>query len=65
LSDRPDWPRGCGFAVVQARNLPFLSSSPSDSLGFPGKEALMEWVTPDHEEIELNCEVSSYANAEL
>jgi len=29
------------------------------------KEALMEWVTPDHEEIELNCEISSYANAEL
>ena len=26
---------------------------------------LMEWVTPQHEEIDLNCEVSSYANAEL
>jgi hypothetical protein len=25
----------------------------------------MEWVTPQHEEIELNCEISSYANAEL
>ena len=25
----------------------------------------MEWTTPQHEEIELNCEVSSYANAEL
>jgi hypothetical protein len=25
----------------------------------------MEWVTPQHEVIELNCEVSSYANAEL
>jgi len=25
----------------------------------------MEWVAPQHEEIELNCEVSSYANAEL
>ena len=25
----------------------------------------MEWVTPQHEEINLNCEVSSYANAEL
>jgi len=24
----------------------------------------MEWVTPQHEEIDLNCEVSSYANAE-
>jgi len=25
----------------------------------------MEWVTPQHETIDLNCEVSSYANAEL
>jgi len=25
----------------------------------------MEWITPQHEEIDLNCEVSSYANAEL
>ena len=25
----------------------------------------MEWVTPQHEEIDLNCEVSAYANAEL
>jgi hypothetical protein len=27
--------------------------------------ASMEWTTPKHEEIDLNCEVSSYANAEL
>jgi len=25
----------------------------------------MEWVAPQHEEVNLNCEVSSYANAEL
>ena len=25
----------------------------------------MEWETPRHEEIDLNCEISSYANAEL
>jgi hypothetical protein len=25
----------------------------------------MEWTTPRHDEIDLNCEVSSYANAEL
>ena len=25
----------------------------------------MDWTTPEHEEIELNCEISSYANAEL
>lgn len=27
--------------------------------------APMEWTSPQHEEIDLNCEVSSYANAEL
>jgi hypothetical protein len=25
----------------------------------------MEWTTPTHEVIDLNCEISSYANAEL
>ncbi len=25
----------------------------------------MEWTTPSFEEVSLNCEVSSYANAEL
>jgi coenzyme PQQ precursor peptide PqqA len=25
----------------------------------------MEWTTPDFIEIELNCEINSYANAEL
>jgi len=25
----------------------------------------MEWTTPQHEEINLNCEISSYANAEI
>jgi hypothetical protein len=25
----------------------------------------MEWTTPKHEEIDMNCEISSYANAEL
>jgi hypothetical protein len=32
---------------------------------FPEGAKLMEWTTPKHEEIDLNCEVSSYANAEL
>jgi hypothetical protein len=32
----------------------------------PTKEiSTMEWTTPQHEEICLNCEISSYANAEL
>jgi len=25
----------------------------------------MEWTTPQFEEINLNCEINSYANAEL
>jgi len=25
----------------------------------------MKWTTPQHEEIDLNCEISSYANAEI
>jgi len=25
----------------------------------------MEWTTPQHEEVDLNCEISSYSNAEL
>jgi hypothetical protein len=29
------------------------------------RSLIMEWVTPRHEEVDLNCEVSSYANAEL
>lgn len=29
------------------------------------ESAPMEWTTPQHEEIDLNCEISSYANAEL
>lgn len=28
-------------------------------------EAIMDWVTPEVEVVELNCEISSYANAEL
>jgi hypothetical protein len=35
-------------------------------LALISKEPLtMEWVTPQHEEVDLNCEISSYANAEL
>jgi len=29
------------------------------------KEKAMEWTTPKFEEICLNCEINSYANAEL
>jgi len=37
----------------------------SETSKIPKGAKLMEWTTPDHEEIDLNCEVSSYANAEL
>jgi hypothetical protein len=33
--------------------------------GFNPGGTTMEWTTPQHEVIDLNCEVSSYANAEL
>ena len=32
---------------------------------YPQGAPHMEWITPQHEEIDLNCEISSYANAEL
>jgi len=35
------------------------------SILFKFKELAMEWTAPQHEEIDLNCEISSYANAEL
>jgi hypothetical protein len=31
----------------------------------PKGASTMEWIAPQHEEIDLNCEISSYANAEL
>jgi len=30
-----------------------------------GKEKPMEWTSPEFEEISLNCEINSYASAEL
>jgi hypothetical protein len=50
-----------GFCFPQSRS--YASLLP---VGNSAQGALsMEWVTPQHEEIDLNCEVSSYANAEL
>ena len=44
-----------------------LSWYPRGAVAFQTSKgaSTMEWVTPQHEEINLNCEVSSYANAEL
>jgi len=58
---------------VNPRKIAFPSSFPLAPMLFlvgprklDSKGALaMEWVTPQHEEIDLNCEISSYANAEL
>jgi len=46
---------------------PSLESGPTglENTNPTGVPTTMEWTTPKHEEIELNCEVSSYANAEL
>ena len=44
--------------LVLTRAILFLSHQAS-------KEPTMEWTAPKHEEIDLNCEISSYANAEL
>jgi hypothetical protein len=39
----------------------FLSCTSTNQLrSFP-----MDWTTPQHEVIDLNCEIGSYANAEL
>lgn len=50
-----------------------LGYSPRNALGLNGAGVFgtvsggmtMEWNTPQHEVVDLNCEVSSYANAEL
>ena len=51
--------------------IPFISRTRYDTLVASWRvreaegEARMEWVTPGHEEVDLSCEVSGYANAEL
>jgi|SRR5579859_959223 len=46
-------------------SLPPNSCYPLSGSHFAQGAPHMEWVTPQHEEIDLNCEISSYANAEL
>jgi hypothetical protein len=43
------------------RTMLYLSCCPS----IFSRRTAVEWTTPTHEEIDLSCEVSSYANAEL
>ena len=47
--------------VVQSKNTMVWWSR----LDLNPRSGPMEWTTPQHEEIDLNCEISSYANAEL
>jgi coenzyme PQQ precursor peptide PqqA len=44
-----------------------ISISPRRITAIPtqGGFGIMEWTTPSFEEVSLNCEVSSYASAEL
>jgi len=44
-----------------------ILSSQTESLEVePGMEgANMQWITPEFDEIDLSCEINSYANAEL
>jgi hypothetical protein len=34
-------------------------------VGQKRRKSTMEWITPDFQEITLNCEINSYARAEL
>jgi hypothetical protein len=70
FSDRDDsGPRfklthyGPSFLVLPAS--PIHGRIPSGVSDRISKEFAMEWTTPQHEEVDLNCEISSYANAEL
>jgi hypothetical protein len=51
---------GSGFHSSSGRAILVLQL-----LIFSSRRFAMEWTTPTHEEIHLNCEISSYANAEL
>jgi hypothetical protein len=60
----------CRLALGPANPYSFFRTHPCGTFYGSAKfnsqgAAHMDWTTPQHEEIELNCEVSSYANAEL
>jgi hypothetical protein len=57
--------RGRWFKAVIPSNSVFVVCSCRSQTSLYEELAIMEWTTPQHEEIDLNCEVSSYANAEL
>jgi coenzyme PQQ precursor peptide PqqA len=61
--------------LQERRQAPFLSDTAIETtridkeihlyLEFSFGGALVEWTTPSFEEVDLSCEISSYANAEL
>ena len=53
------------FDVLRFRSVEFLKFAIRLRIAAIKGVQTMEWVTPQHEEIDLNCEISSYANAEL
>jgi hypothetical protein len=66
LSPSGTLPEPCAPVFTFALACDTFSTFPGSYFPKSYKELLtMEWTTPQHEEIDLNCEVSSYANAEL
>jgi len=55
---------GAGFWAILSNTRQLQTARVSLALNSGGTSA-MEWTTPQHEVVDLNCEVSSYANAEL
>ena len=53
------------FIGLNLLSCALLVAQPVLRLSLIMEELTMEWTTPQHEEICLSCEVSSYANAEL
>ena len=68
FSGGTSWPEECityRAEVLRSRTRSAVLRLASGRQFEPEGALIMEWVTPQHEEIDLNCEVSSYANAEL
>jgi len=65
----PSSPSGISFSRSPGTRISLSTVSLSvvlfESLDQTPRSLPMEWTTPQHEEIDLNCEISSYANAEI
>jgi hypothetical protein len=69
LRPLPSTVRSARNAFNTLPNLTYIYLLPTHAIlalsHLASKEPTMEWTAPKHEEIDLNCEISSYANAEL